>query len=73
MQYTAHITAGPAYITEDSWDNLEELIAQVKQEYIGGVLGYLQNDRTYKDYIIDAVYIMDSTESEDPVWSWHLN
>ena len=74
MSYEIHITAGPAYMFEEHWDSLSELIEWAKSEYVGNQLGYLQDDRSYKNYDIDSIYIMEEdSDSEDPVWSWYKN
>ena len=72
MSFTLHITAGPAWTTDPDWASLRELISWAKEEYVGKTLGYLQPDKSYRDYDIDALYIMDDdSDSEDPVWSWY--
>jgi hypothetical protein len=70
--YTLHVTAGPAYLKEDGWENLTNLVDYAMTEHSTGELGFLQEDRSYKNYLVDGMYIMeDGSDSEDPIWSWY--
>lgn len=72
-QYTLHVCAGPAYLMDPGYDDFQ-LAKRCASEYIGQNLDYLigkGQDREYKPFPIDSIYIMDNTGSEDPVWSWY--